>query len=269
MKAFLETREEKFLAQKSRGFSFPLHLHPQLELLLVRSGELTIYVRDRAETLTAGSLAVIFPNQIHSYSETDFPESHITMVISDLAYTGGYIDKLMNHHPEDPFISVKQLHPNIFYAMEEMAKEYQADRNSAVYAPLIQLVIARVLPDLVLKRNRSSDYQELTWKIVHYVNEHFYEPLTLESVAREIGVNKYHLSRVFSEKIGQNFRSYLSGIRLSYACSMLSETNRSVSDIAEESGFESQRTFFRVFQSKYGTTPLKYRVAIQKVKSGT
>ena len=90
MKAFLETREEKFLAQQSRGFSFALHLHPQLELLLVRSGELTVYIRNQAKTLTAGSLAVIFPNQIHSYDAADLSESHITMVISDLAYTGGY-----------------------------------------------------------------------------------------------------------------------------------------------------------------------------------
>jgi YesN/AraC family two-component response regulator len=264
LKAFLETREEKFLAQQSRGFSFALHLHPQLELLLVRSGELTVYIRNQAKTLTAGSLAVIFPNQIHSYDAADLSESHITMVISDLAYTGGYIDTLMNHHPVNPFICAKQLHPNIHYAIEEMAKEHKTARDSSVYAPLIQLVFARVLPELTLRRNRSSDYQELTWKIVHYVNEHFSQPLTLETLAREIGVNKYHLSHLFSEKIGQNFRSYLSGIRLSYACSMLSETNRSVSDIAEESGFESQRTFFRVFQKKYGTTPLKYRRSKQQ-----
>lgn len=72
-------------------------------------------------------------------------------------------------------------------------------------------------------------------------------------------MNKYHLSHVFSEKMGQSFPAYLSRIRISCACSALAETDRSVTQIAEECGFESQRSFFRVFQQQLGTTPLQYR----------
>lgn len=68
-------------------------------------------------------------------------------------------------------------------------------------------------------------------------------------------MNKYHLSHVFSEKMGQSFPAYLSRIRISCACSALAETDRSVTQIAEECGFESQRSFFRVFQQQLGTTP--------------
>ena len=92
-----------------------------------------------------------------------------------------------------------------------------------------------------------------------------WEPLTLGELARELGMNKYHLSHVFSEKMGQSFPSYLASIRLSCACSALAETDRSVTQIAEECGFESQRSFFRVFQQHMGTTPLQYRRNAQPV----
>ena len=117
----------------------------------------------------------------------------------------------------------------------------------------------RTLPQLSLAKNSAADRRELTYQISQYVGEHFREPLTLGTLARELGMNKYHLSHVFSEKMGQSFPAYLSRIRISCACSALAETDRSVTQIAEECGFESQRSFFRVFQQQLGTTPLQYR----------
>ena len=81
------------------------------------------------------------------------------------------------------------------------------------------------------------------------------------TLAQELWLNRYHLSHLFSEKIGQSFPAYLSRIRLSCACAALAETDRPITEIAEESGFESQRTFFRVFRQQLGVTPLQYRRA--------
>ena len=120
---------------------------------------------------------------------------------------------------------------------------------------------ARALPALRLERNLTSDRQELTYQISHYVGEHFREPLTLGTLAQELGLNRYHLSHLFSEKIGQSFPAYLARIRFSCACAALAETDRPITEIAEESGFESQRTFFRVFRQQLGVTPLQYRRA--------
>ena len=265
MHAFFEKRSSHFHAGQSPGLNFPLHLHPQMEIYLCTAGESTVTVRNQSRVLTAGHMAVIFPNEIHSYT-AQTPDASATLLICDLAYTGGYTDTLLQNHPVIPFLEPDQVHPNVLYALQEVAAEHTQHEKSSVYAPFIQLILARVLPLLSLQRNKSSDHQELTYQIANYINEHFREPLTLGLLAQQLGMSKYHLSHLFSEKIGQSFLSYLSSIRLSYACSRLAETDISVTDIAEEAGFESQTTFFRSFKAHYGITPLKYR---QNAQQGT
>lgn len=267
MHAFFENRAESFETHISLGLSYPLHLHPHLELFFVLSGETAVTVRGRSQILTPGSLAIIFPNQIHSYTAY-LPESRAILVICELARTGGYVDLLLRSHPENPFLKPELLHPNVAFAIGEMAAEHGKGGNGNVYAPLIQLVLARVLPLLNLSRNKSSDYHEMTYQIADYVGGHFQERLTLTELARKLGVSKFHLSHVFSEKFGQSFSTYLTKIRLARACGMLVDTARSVTEIAEESGFESQRTFFRVFRQQYEETPLQYRRRIQGGSEG-
>ena len=263
MHAFFEARQEPFSIHRSKGLTFPLHLHPQLELFLVLSGSSSVTVRGQTKVLEPGALAVIFPNQVHGYTALE-PQTEAALLVCDLFYTGGYGETLLRSHPEDPFLPKERVHPNIPFALREMEKE-GGQRHNPVFGPLVQLMLARVLPELSLARNLAADRRELTYQISYYVGEHFREPLTLGELARELGMNKYHLSHVFSEKMGQSFPAYLSRIRLSRACSALAETNHSVTQIAEECGFESQRSFFRVFHQQMGTTPLQYRRAAQAV----
>lgn len=258
MHAFFEARKEPFSIHVARDLTFPLHLHPQLELFLVLSGKSAVTVRGQAKVLEPGSLALIFPNQVHGYTALE-PHTQAVLMVCDLSYTGGYGDALLRSHPEDPFLTRERIHPNILFAIEELEKEEVSLEQNPVVGPFVQLMLARAMPEFSLARNQAADRKELTYQISHYVGEHFREPLTLGELARELGMNKYHLSHVFSEKMGQSFPSYLARIRLSCACSALAETDRSVTQIAEECGFESQRSFFRVFQQHMGTTPLQYR----------
>ncbi|MGI6254794.1 MAG: AraC family transcriptional regulator [Acutalibacter sp.] len=258
MHAFFETRNEPLSAHVSTELTFPLHLHPQLELFLLLKGRSAVTVRGQSRVVEPGSLVLIFPNQVHSYTSLE-PGTQAILVVCDLAYTGGYGDTLLRSHPEDPFLTAEKVHSNASYAIQELEKEHRRQRQSPVFPPLVQLVLARCLPELTLERNQASDHRDLTYQISHYVGEHFREPLTLGALAHQLGMNKYHLSHVFSEKMGQSFPAYLARIRLSCACSALSETEMSVTQVAEECGFESQRSFFRVFRQQMGKTPLQYR----------
>lgn len=255
--AFFENRTERFHAVSCPGFSFPPHLHSQLELFFVNSGSAEVTAGNCTAVLQAGSLAVIFPNQIHSYQSTA-ERASITMLIADPSYTGGHLDSLLRFYPASPFLT--KTHPNISYAVEELVKEHgKPEPDEAVYAPLIQLILARALPELELHKKRGDHHQDLIWQIANYVNAHYQEPLTLAALAKGVGISPGRLSHVFSEKIGQSFPAYLAHIRLSHAQTLLQGTELSVTEIGEESGFESQRTFFRIFRRYHGMTPMEYR----------
>ncbi len=258
MNAFFETRDEGLTSIVAERLSFPLHLHPQLELYFVLSGETRVTVRREAKTLAPGALAVIFPNQIHSYTALS-PDSRAALVVCDLALAGGFSDTLLLWHPSDPFLQPEALHPNVAFAVGELTAEKRGGGDRAVCAALVQLVLARVMPQLSLHRNRAADHEALTYQIAQYMAAHFREPVTLDKLARALGVSRFHLSHVFSDKMGQRFSAYLASIRVDCACALLAGTNRSVTEIAAEAGFESQRSFFRAFGARCGMTPLAYR----------
>ena len=105
----------------------------------------------------------------------------------------------------------------------------------------------------------SVGSNDLIYAVMTYLLSHFQEELTLGSVAEALGINKFALSKVFSGVFHTNFNQYLNEIRLNYASSLLENTDRRITDIYLEAGFESQRTFNRAFQQKYGRTPSQYR----------
>lgn len=236
--------------------NFPLHLHSQLEIYYLDSGIARVQVQQEVRVMHAGEIAVIFPNQIHSYQALE-DNTECTLMICDIAYTGGYAQTLLNFQPQNAFVEQGSVHADVRYAINALNEEKQ--ENSAVIGPLVQLILARMFEKMRLERNNHSGRNDLTNQLVQYIAQHFREPITLSSLARSLDVSKYHLSHLFSERIGVSFPTYLSGIRLSYACSKLRESALTVTEVAMDAGFESQRTFFRVFMEQLGITPSQYR----------
>jgi AraC-like DNA-binding protein len=110
-----------------------------------------------------------------------------------------------------------------------------------------------------LQRVETVQDLNLIQTILAYVDIHFMEPLTLEQVAKELGISKFLLSRIFSEQLHISFRDYLNSRRSALAQIMLQSTSQPVTDIAFDSGFNSLRSFYRAFRKEYGITPNKFR----------
>ena len=94
---------------------------------------------------------------------------------------------------------------------------------------------------------------------LHMISANFKKKFSLEEMAKDLGVSKYVLSRLFSKTFHRNFNQYLNDARLNYACHRLENTSDSITNICLDSGFESQRTFNRVFKERYKISPSDYR----------
>lgn len=97
------------------------------------------------------------------------------------------------------------------------------------------------------------------WSIVQHVHIHYMDKLTLESVAKNFFVSTAYVSRLFKEFAGQSFLQYVHQLRVNSAAHMLASTNMTVAEITFATGFESFRTFARVFKKMKGQTPTEYR----------
>ena len=96
-------------------------------------------------------------------------------------------------------------------------------------------------------------------KITTYMREHYTEDLKLSDMAALFGYSDAYLSRMFKKYAKINFKAYLQEIRMSYAYRELSNTEKTISQIALDNGFANSRAFSGEFQKKYGILPSDFR----------
>jgi AraC-like DNA-binding protein len=95
--------------------------------------------------------------------------------------------------------------------------------------------------------------------VLDYCTKNFSNDLTLDILAEDLHVSKFHISHLLNQKLGISFSTYLNNIRVHRACFLLNNSDNKISDISEEVGFGSIRSFNRAFKSVMNMTPLEYR----------
>ncbi|MBD2860746.1 helix-turn-helix domain-containing protein [Paenibacillus oceani] len=128
---------------------------------------------------------------------------------------------------------------------------------------LITLLRAIDSKDAAASTANRNDSSQPFWPALHYVHVHYADKLTLESVAAHFHISAPYISRLFRENTGQSFLEYVHQLRINSAAMMLINTDKSVTDITFDTGFESIRTFSRVFREIIGQSPREYRKAYQ------
>ncbi|MNZ81706.1 HTH-type transcriptional regulator YesS [compost metagenome] len=96
-------------------------------------------------------------------------------------------------------------------------------------------------------------------QIKAYMEEHYAENITLESMAALIYMNPYYFSSFFKKHTRKNFKQYLTEERMKHALRLLLESELMIYEIAERVGYNNARHFSDMFKKVYGKLPQEYR----------
>jgi len=96
-----------------------------------------------------------------------------------------------------------------------------------------------------------------------WIDAHSHESLDLERVAQEAGLSAFHFLRLFSKVLGVTPHQYLVRSRLRHAARLLSDDDRSITDVALDVGFADLSNFVRTFHRAAGVSPRGFRQAAQ------
>ncbi|MDK2808939.1 MAG: two-component system, response regulator YesN [Clostridiales bacterium] len=90
---------------------------------------------------------------------------------------------------------------------------------------------------------------------IRYMEEHYMEEISLEEIARYIGISPQHFSKLFKEETGSNYIDWLTNLRLDIAKRLLSEGDISVKEVCYRVGYNDPNYFSRIFRKVVHVSP--------------
>ena len=116
-----------------------------------------------------------------------------------------------------------------------------------------------------MKKVTKDDYIQSVYKVIFYIEQNYAYDLTLEELSKVASFSKYHFHRVFKSIIGENLGDYIRRVRLSSA-TLKFKTDKKITQIAQESGYETNASFSKAFKNHFGITPKEFSLNAKKKK---
>lgn len=252
-----ENKTEGVSAEWKKTVHFPPHLHEAIEVVYVTEGNIELGVGQELYHMDEGDFAIVFPNVIHHYQVFRKEENKVIYLYLEPSMSPVYYKDLQTYSPKNPVVKKEKVHPDVVNSVKFLASVTEC--SPLLIQAYIQMILAHVFAEMPMIEKSAVGSDDLIYNAVEYVAKNFREPISLEKMAYDLCVSKYVLSRMFAKTFHCNFSKYVNGVRLNYAVAALENTQDTVTNICLECGFESQRTFNRVFKEKYKITPREYR----------
>ena len=263
MQLTYEKRNEGVSVEWKNSVHVPPHLHEAIEIIYVTDGTVELGVGTELFHMDKGDFAIVFPNVIHHYQVFGGENNKAIYLFLEPSLTPGFYEDLQKYNPTYPVISRKMLHKDIVNSVNALVN--LKDFNPMIIQAHAQIIIAHVFSDMKMMDKDLIGGDDIVYGVVEYVAKNFKEEISLDKMAYDLGVSKYVLSRLFAKTFHCNFNGYVNGVRLNYAVTALENTSESITNICLDAGFESQRTFNRVFKERYKMTPREYRNKLHDV----
>ncbi|NLM10117.1 MAG: AraC family transcriptional regulator [Clostridiaceae bacterium] len=245
------------------------HYHNVYEIYYLLDGRRNYFIQNKLYPVVKGDIVLInihdihktmdFNNSFHERILINFQKEFIAPLLDD---ADNLLDCFLTDHKVIRLsVSEQSFVQSILIKMLEEDRKKQKG-----YLTYLKILLTELL--LFINRNMdkfkeqemySNSIQNKMSKVALYLMENYMKKISLKQVADEFFITASHLSRTFKKTTGFTFVEYLNSIRIKEARKLLKETEKSVMEIAELTGFESQTHFGRVFKQMTGVSPLQYR----------
>lgn len=201
-------------------------------------------------------------------------EGYLSRQDSIDAEIGQILDVIRNLHFGSRFAAVNRCVLLVDDVTQELMDNYLIDgdyrqkgeqaaeelRTKPLYRHTRDCVAAYLngLFEVVREGKGNGSFTEIA-RIRQYIEEHYRENLSLESMAAFANMNLYYFSSYFKKNTGENFKNYLTDIRMREAAKLLRNTDYKAYEVANAVGYKNVRQFNENFRGKYGKSPNEYR----------
>lgn len=259
-------------------FFFPHHWHPEIEILYMLDGEMEVSLNHRVYHLYKGDVFIIGSGEVHHFHRGD-ADGRVAVIQFGLAFfdtqwqTPGdqrFLSPLLQSSRklgEEAREGAGGVYQKMRYILDAILAENAQRKEGyrlALKARLYDMAVV-LLREMEAQRyslaekNRLANKLERLEKVFALVEENYDKELRLEDAAQASNYSIYHFARFFKEYTGTTFVEYLNGFRIKKAEELLCSTGEPITQIAYKAGFNSVKTFNRLFRNCSGCSPTQFK----------
>ncbi len=270
-----------------RHYTPIMNWHERLELTMPLDGLLCMRMSELRVELAAGDLLVVDNLKLHNVE--DHPDLNTRAIVisfmPEFVYSPGspacdyaFLLPFYTKREGDAHVlrATDELAARIYQAMAELLQRYFQPNvthfQSGCKASFLQILYhltqrfqtSEVLHSEFVQRRQQADRLA---RLFEYVQVNYADRITVGQAVKLVHMSQSQFMKVFKKVAGMTFVAHVTRIRINHALRLLRETNRTIAEIAAQSGFPDQSYFDRRFKELFGKSPRQYRADL-KTKLG-
>lgn len=255
---------------------FPPHTHDFVELEIIIGGSADHIVEGKTYRIERGDVIVIMPSFVHGLKNVHelehynfkFDLDKLILMETDIEKLSGFqslfkLNPLQQYqHEYSSYMRLDEEQLSRVSMLCELMNSELLERKDG-YKWVIESYFLALIT--YLARNFSLDIIDVSPKVqkivetVSFIHENLTDKITLSMLSSLACLSERQYSRIFKEVYGVSPIDYVINCRITLACRMMKNTEKSLQEICMTSGFGDKVSFSRLFRSRYKITPSEYR----------
>ena len=257
------------------------HWHEEIEFLVVTEGEADFHINDRSYHVKTGDLVIVHPNFLHSATAVDnLPFQFFAIVFHTSLLDSYFNDSIQQNYLSPVYrneIKLKEyISPSdgwtlqvrdLLYQIRTLYAEHDACFELRIKSCLFELwyLLFTHCSDGTAAVHKDNDYHIHRLKsVMTYLEENYASKITISELASIMGLCERQFCRFFKSMTRMSAIDYLNHYRITQSINLLTNTDKSVSEIAGLCGFNNISYYNKTFLKYMHMTPTNYRKTQKK-----
>ena len=233
------------------------HFHNSFEMLFITAGSVRVLIDGEMRMLYPGDACFVNAFQIHTYQPT--PEATAYTLVGTKAFFDDFFAACKNASPITFFRYDRSDLLGSMYRIYSDTDEKEI--RTKIFSATVHLLLSDLLLSVPFTEKEQTQQNMAICKLLRYVEEHLDADLSLHSVAAHLNYSGAYLSRLVKKYMNEGWCNYVSSQRAERARRIiLDHPDQKIADVASTCGFDSVKTFYRVYRKQFGEPPKRKNV---------